>query len=121
MLIKPDTPCKGCILYGDGSGYVPASGSGDNGVLVVAEAAGETEAAQGLPLAGKAGFYLWRELKKIGIEREGFRVHNALSCRPPNNELRGMPYEAEAIAHCSPLLNATIADHVEHCHHIKKH
>ncbi len=117
MLTKPQH-CASCILgcppYGSPRGYVPPSGTGDNGVLIVLEAAGAEEEQQGLPLMGAAGHYLWQNLKRIGVERDGFRIHNALSCRPPGNKLAKMPYEQEAIAHCSPLLDRTIAEHVAH-------
>ena len=107
MLRKPDH-CKSCVLYGNGCGFVPANGDGSNGVLIVAEAAGENEAAQGIPLIGKSGHYMFSNLARVGIEREGFRIHNVLSCRPPDNKLAKMPYEQAAIEHCSPLLDQTI-------------
>lgn len=96
------------------SGYVPADGTGDNGVLVVLEAAGEEEAKVGRPTMGKAGFFLWHNLKRVGVEREGFRIHNVLSCRPPDNKLAGMWYESAVIEKCAPNLDATISQHVAH-------
>jgi uracil-DNA glycosylase family 4 len=118
MLQKPST-CNGCPLYcgeyGKTWGYVPATGSGDNGVLIVLEAAGEDEENQGIPVVGKAGQYLFTSLKRVGIEREGFRIHNVLSCRPPANKLIKMPYTDGAIEHCAPNLDRTIAEHKEHC------
>jgi DNA polymerase len=100
---------------------VPASGSGENGVLIVAEAAGEHEAEEGMPLVGKAGYYFWSQLHKVGIERDGFKVHNVLSCRPPDNKLARMPYEEAAINHCAVLLDSTIADMFNTCRHNGKH
>lgn len=91
-------------------GYVPADGTGSNGVLVVLEAGGEEEAEKGRPTVGKAGLYLWSQLARVGLERDEFRVHNVLSCRPPGNKLSGESYEDLAIATCAPLLDATIAD-----------
>jgi len=83
MLPKPDS-CAQCSLYekpfGKVSGFVPADGTGSNGVLVVLEAAGKDEEASGLPTVGRAGQYLWRELKRIDLERDDFRIHNVLSC-----------------------------------------
>ena len=118
MLIKPDS-CKSCILgcapFGTQYGYVPAHGTGDNGVLIVLEAAGADEAEAGIPVVGKAGHFLFQQLKRVGIERDGFRIHNVLSCQPPGNKLAKMPYEAEAIKQCAPLLDATIRDHKFHC------
>lgn len=110
-MLKPLNPCSSCVGWKwSKHEYVPASGSGDNGVLVIAEAAGEHETKEGMPLVGKAGYYLWQHLLRAGISREGFRLHNVLSCRPPNNKLSKMPYELEVIQTCSPLLDATIED-----------
>lgn len=122
MLSKPFDPCSTCLghRWDRGFGYVPASGSGDNGVLILAEAAGEHETKEGMPLVGKAGGYLWQNLKRVGIEREGFRVHNILSCRPPDNKLAKMPYELAVIQHCQPLRDATIVAHVAHARSLNK-
>jgi len=76
------------------------------------EAAGEHEAREGMPTVGKAGGYLWQQLARVGLEREPFRIHNVLSCQPPNNKLAGMPYEIAAVACCAPLLDDTIHQHV---------
>ena len=124
MLIKPESLCSGCPLYekpyGKHLGHVPASGSGDNGVLIVLEAAGESEEKEGVPVVGKAGYTMFQQLKRIDIEREGFKIHNVLSCRPPNNVLVKAPYEKEAIAHCSPQLDTTIREMQDHCKKIGK-
>lgn len=124
MLEKPKETCSNCPLYGKPYGkpygYVPASGTGDNGVLLILEAAGEHEEKEGMPLVGKAGYGLFQQLKRVGIERDGFRIHNVLSCRPPENKLLGMPYTSQAIAQCSPLLDKTIKDHKDHCKSIGK-
>jgi uracil-DNA glycosylase family 4 len=114
MLPKP-TSCSGCPLFGRGVGYVPADGSGRNGVLIVLEAAGADEEQAGLPVVGKAGYYLFTQLAKVGLERDDFRIHNVLSCRPPDNKLAGEAYEAAAISHCSPHLDATIREHIAAC------
>lgn len=119
-LAKPDT-CRKCFGWNWGcDGFVPADGSGDNGCLVILEAAGEAEAAIGRPTVGPAGSFLWNQLHRVGIERDGFRIHNVLSCRPPNNFLAKAPYEANVIASCSPLLDATIAEHAKHARAIGK-
>lgn len=118
MIQKPSS-CSGCQLFsgshGKTWGYVPSSGEGSNGVLMVLEAAGEDEEASGIPAVGKAGQYLWSQLKRVGIERDGFRVHTVLSCRPPGNTLVKMPYTDAAIAHCAPNLDRTIHEMRELC------
>lgn len=115
MLPKLES-CKSCLGYQWGcNGFVPASGTGSNGVLIIAEAAGENEAQEGAPLIGKAGHYLFQQLARVGIERDGFRIHNILSCRPPENKLAGMPYEKSVIASCRPNIEATISDMRSRC------
>lgn len=115
MLPKLDS-CQSCKGWAWGKqGFVPATGTGDNGILLIAEAAGENEALAGEPLIGKAGYFLFQQLARVGIERDGFRIHNVLSCQPPLNKLAKMPYELDVIQSCAPNLDATIASHKEHC------
>lgn len=114
-LAKPDS-CRQCWGWSWGhGGYVPADGSGRNGVLIILEAAGAEEAATGLPTVGRAGYMLWNTLKRIDLYRDDFRIHNVLSCQPPFNKLAKQPYEDSVISSCSPLLDATIADMQEKC------
>jgi uracil-DNA glycosylase family 4 len=113
MLIKPDT-CRGCPLFekphGKNWGFSIPVGTGKNGVMVVAEALGKDEEQEGMALVGKSGYQLFQQLKRIDIEREDFTLFNVLACRPPDNKLVKMPYEAAAIAHCAPNLDRAIAD-----------
>ena len=114
MLLKPINPCSSCLGYNwKGSGYVPACGDGSNGVLIIAEAPGEHEAIEGMALVGKSGHALFQNLQRVGIQRDGFRIHNVLSCRPPENKLSHTSYESSVINSCSPLLDETIREHVE--------
>jgi uracil-DNA glycosylase family 4 len=113
---KPDycKSCKGCNWSG-GRGFVPASGTGDNGVLILGEAAGEHEAQEGQGFVGKAGLYLFQNLQRAGIYREGFKIDNIVHCRPPANKLAGEAYEADVINSCKPYLEATIREMQEKC------
>lgn len=108
MLIKPST-CAHCPLVGNGQGFVPADGTGRNGVLFVFEAATESEIAEAKPMTGRTGFSFHRMLQRAGLRRDDFKIHNVLSCAPPENKLRGMEYEEAAVAHCAPNLDATIS------------
>lgn len=125
MIEKPAKSCAGCILYepplGGSSGYIPNTGTGESGVLVIAEAGGQDEAAAGVPLVGKSGFALFQNLGRVGIDREGMMLHNVLSCRPPDNKLVKMWYENEVIEKCSPNLDATIAQMQAICEYNGKH
>lgn len=97
-------------MYTLGQGYVPVSGAASSGVVLVGEAPGETEARIGKPFVGEAGFYLDRLLRRAGLDRKTFALHNVLSCRPPNNWLVGAPWETKAIEHCAPYLDRTFRD-----------
>lgn len=111
MLPKPDT-CIGCPLYsrphGKTMGFSYPTGTGKNGVMIVAEALGKDEELAGVPLIGKSGYTLFQQLKRIDIEREDFTIFNTIACRPPDNKLVKMVYEADAIAHCAPNLDRAI-------------
>lgn len=108
--MKP-SGCQGCPGCNWGGDFTAPEGSGSLGVLVVGEASGGTEAAEGLPFRprGEAGSVLERAFKKLGYSREQFRITNIVRCRPLGNKLEGAPYEASAIAHCKQYLDAEIA------------
>ncbi len=108
MLIK-GPHCTGCVLETLGEGFGTADGTGKNGVLLVFEALGKDEAEVGRPMVGKAGQQFETMLRRGGFERDDFKIHNVVNCRPPNNKLSGAPYAQEAISHCAPYLDATVA------------
>jgi uracil-DNA glycosylase family 4 len=74
--------------------------------MVVAEASGEMEARDQLPLRpyAPAGSVFERTLRRIGLTRDILTVTNLLRCRPLDNRLDGMSYESAAIRHCQPNL-----------------
>lgn len=111
-LPKPDS-CIGCPLYTT-MGWVSEEGGGSLGILLVGEAAGEVEEAEGRPFVGPAGKLLDRLISRtkdpLGgtFSRDQFKIANVLSCRPPGNDLTGSPYEHDAIEHCVPNLMEVI-------------
>lgn len=111
MIPKPSS-CLGCPLhsgpFGKTWGFSHPSGTGLNGVMMVAEALGENEEAAGMALVGKAGHYFFNNLKRVGIERDDFTLFNVIACRPPNNKLAGMPWEKSSIEWCAPNLDRAI-------------
>lgn len=107
MIAKPNS-CQQCPLYQTGRGFSEIDGSGSNGVLIVAEALGESEEVAGRPLVGQAGKFLFTHLKRVDLERDDFSLFNAIACRPPNNRLVGEAYESLALANCAPHLDAAI-------------
>jgi uracil-DNA glycosylase family 4 len=73
---------------------------GKYNVLLIGEALGEQEADTGVPFSGRAGFLLDKLVRHAGLDRQGFGITNAVSCRPPDNKLSGMPYEQQAVYEC---------------------
>lgn len=101
-LSKP-IECSGCPLETIGIGFSHPEGICSNGVLIVGEALGVSEAIDGLPFRprGAAGMVLERALRQCGYTREQFGVWNTIACQPgTGNELVGAPYELEAARHC---------------------
>jgi uracil-DNA glycosylase family 4 len=98
--------CLGCPLHAHGNDFSDVEGSGRNGVLVVAEASGEGEARDGLPLRpwSPAGGVFERVLRRLSLDRNDFAITNMVRCRPRGNLLDHMPYESRAVAHCSTNL-----------------
>lgn len=73
--------------------------------LVIGEAPGADEDAQGEPFVGRAGQLLNAMLRAIGLGREQVYIANVLKCRPPGNR---DPRPDEA-ANCEPYLQRQIA------------
>jgi uracil-DNA glycosylase family 4 len=111
MIPKPNS-CSGCPLYssphGKPYGFSHPSGTGKNGVMIIAEYLNRDEEMEGMVLTGKAGYQLFQQLARVGIERDDFYVHATLSCTPKDSKLIGLPYEKQAIEHCSPNLDSAI-------------
>lgn len=103
--------CDGCPLRDVGAGFARTTGRGSNGIGLVGEALGETEAEKGLPFQGEAGMMLNKILHRVGIKRDEFLIMNTLNCNPPRNLLKGESYELGAIHHCSPYFDETLREH----------
>ena len=101
LLMSP--PCGGAckLIHTCNSPKMPIDGEGKKKILVIAEAPGETEDKQGIPLCGKTGQYLESTLADFGIDmRRDCWITNVLRCRPPSNRT---PTDQE-IAWCRPWL-----------------
>lgn len=98
---KPPS-CATCLGASWGlSGFMPEpDGTGSNGVLLLGEALGKTEAAKGRPFVGPAGFQLQSMLDRIGLSRHDFFIDNTLRCQPPGNKLADEPYERAVLQAC---------------------
>ena len=103
--------CRGCPLFGVGSGFSKPEGKGTIPLLIVAEALGEQEAKDGLPLRPYApsGSVVEKAIKQLGYDRQQFVLWNTVACRPPGNELEGAWYERGAIEHCRTHFDAVVA------------
>lgn len=93
--------CQECGLAQSRSQAVPGVGDRKAEWLVVGEAPGADEDAQGEPFVGQAGKLLDNMLAAIGLKRgAGVYIANVLKCRPPNNR---NPQDIEITA-CEPYL-----------------
>jgi DNA polymerase len=73
--------------------------------MIIGEAPGADEDAQGQPFVGRAGQLLNKILEAIGFKREDVYICNILKCRPPGNR---KPL-AEEVDLCIPYLRKQIA------------
>ena len=74
-------------------------------VLLVGEAPGAQEDAEGIPFVGRAGRLLDELLAEAGLPRDRIAVANVLKCRPPGNR---KPTREET-QRCRPWLSRQIA------------
>ena len=96
---------EGCGLKFDGAKQaVFARGDPKAPLMIIGEAPGADEDAQGAPFVGRAGKLLDRMLAAAGLEGRAF-VTNTVYWRPPGNRT---PSPAEQMA-CAPFLERTIA------------
>lgn len=98
--------CQACGLAQGRQHVVVSRGNPWAPLLLIGEAPGAQEDAQGLPFVGRAGQLLDRMLESVGIdsERDAY-ICNVIKCRPPDNR---RPTPAE-IAACRPFLLRQIA------------
>jgi uracil-DNA glycosylase len=97
--------CALCGLSKTRTTFVFGSGNVDAPVLVIGEAPGADEDAQGLPFVGRAGKLLTEMLSAIHLDRKKDTfITNILKCRPPENRTP----ESGEIIKCMPLLKKQI-------------
>ena len=76
---------EGCALKATAHTTVFAAGNPHAPVMLIGEAPGQEEDAQGLPFVGPAGKLLDRMLAAIGRDRTSAYISNILNWRPPAN------------------------------------
>ena len=101
---KDVSECVLCELHRTRKNTVFGVGAEDADLMLIGEAPGADEDAQGEPFVGRAGKLLDSMLAAIGMKREQVFIANILKCRPPNNE-NPTPEQAEK---CRPYLNRQI-------------
>lgn len=92
--------CQNCALGSTRNKFVFGSGNPNADVMIIGEAPGADEDAQGEPFVGAAGQLLTKILAAIGFERSDVYIANIIKCRPPNNR-RPEKNETEQ---CEPYL-----------------
>jgi DNA polymerase len=97
--------CGACKLCGTRRNTVFGVGDREADWLIVGEAPGENEDAQGEPFVGQAGKLLDNMLRALGLSRrEKVYIANVLKCRPPGNRNP----EPEEVAQCEPFLRRQV-------------
>lgn len=97
--------CKRCQLSQGRTNIVFGVGNPKADLVIVGEAPGRDEDAQGEPFVGRAGKLLTDIIGAIGLARTDVYICNVIKCRPPNNR----PPEPVEIETCSPFMQAQIA------------
>ncbi|MFC1637535.1 uracil-DNA glycosylase [Candidatus Margulisiibacteriota bacterium] len=97
--------CQKCQLAKGRNKVVFGNGPVPCNLMLIGEAPGADEDAQGLPFVGRAGQLLTKILGSVGIKRpDNIYIANTVKCRPPNNRAP-LPKEQES---CRPYLEAQI-------------
>lgn len=100
ILNKQICNCVKCALGTTRTKFVFGVGNPNADVMVIGEAPGADEDAQGEPFVGRAGQLLNKILEAVQFKREEVFIANILKCRPPNNR-KPLPEETEL---CEPYL-----------------
>ena len=77
--------CRACTLADTRTKVVFGVGAENAEVLLIGEAPGANEDAQGEPFVGRAGKLLDDMLAMIGLDRSRIYITNSVKCRPPQN------------------------------------
>jgi DNA polymerase len=94
----------GCALKATATNTVIARGNSQAPLMIVGEAPGRDEDAQGLPFVGESGQLLDRMLKAIGRDESNVYISNMLFWRPPGNR----DPSTEEIVACRPFIERLI-------------
>lgn len=95
----------GCLLKKTATNTVFSDGNPDTHIMVIGEAPGAQEDAQGIPFCGPSGQLLDKVFASIGLDRTIFYITNTVFWRPPGNR---QPSKEE-LAICQPFVQKHIA------------
>jgi DNA polymerase len=101
--IRGHVPC-GFAICEQATNLVPGEGSATAPVVIVGEAPGASEDAQGRPFVGRAGAILDELLAEARLAREEVFITNVVKARPPGNR----DPRADEVAHHLPFLDAQL-------------
>ncbi len=104
QLDKQICTCMKCPLGSTRTKFVFGVGNPRATLMLVGEAPGADEDAQGEPFVGRAGQLLNKILEAIHFKREDVYICNILKCRPPGNR-KPAP---EEVARCLPYLQKQV-------------
>jgi len=104
-LYEQSKNCRKCRLADTRTNFVFGEGNPEAKIVVIGEAPGAEEDAQGRPFVGRSGKLLDKILEAIGFSRDDVFICNIIKCRPPANR---NPH-ADEISCCMPWLNAQLA------------
>lgn len=96
--------CMKCALGKTRTRFVFGVGNPSATLMLIGEAPGADEDAQGEPFVGRAGQLLNKILEAINFKREDVYICNILKCRPPNNRKP----QTEEVEQCIPYLRKQI-------------
>ena len=97
--------CRACPLCEARHRVVFSSGLPSASVVVIGEAPGAEEDAQGVPFVGRSGVLLSELLAEVGLARAELYVTNVVKCRPPAYR----PPRAGEIAACRHFLEGQLS------------
>ena len=106
LIAEQVAACQACPLCRTRTHTVPGTGAEHPAAMVIGEAPGRDEDAQGLPFVGRAGQLLDKMLAAVGLWRSAnCFIANTVKCRPPENR-DPLPAEQDA---CFHFLHSQIA------------